>query len=67
MLAKYPGRCYICGTPIEAGVDHYDLTAKRSFHSRCQEREDDKPDESQIQLADRLGFKHYERNTNEHN
>lgn len=61
MLAKYKSNCYICGTPIEPGVDFYDYDKKRSFHSRCQEREDDTPDESRLALADRLGFKHYER------
>lgn len=60
MIAKFPGKCYLCGNPITVGVDHYDFDKKRSYHSECQERADDSPSDEQRQLADRLGFKHYE-------
>lgn len=63
MVSLYNGFCYICGKQTFAGQDHWDAVKKRGFHSACQEREDDNPDEGQIELADRLKFKHYERET----
>ena len=59
MIAKYPGKCYLCGSPITVGKDEYDFDQKRSFHRLCVEQEEEQgPTQEQIALADRLGFTH---------
>ena len=58
MISKYNGSCHICGMATKAGKDQYDLERKVSFHSSCEEFEENQPPSpEQHALADKLGFK----------
>jgi len=35
MIAKYPGTCRLCGTPIKAGEKIKWVAGKGAFHSNC--------------------------------
>lgn len=55
ILAKFPGKCWMCGLPVVVGVDHYDTKTKRNSHILC---EIDPPfdREAAEQIAERCGF-----------
>lgn len=61
MISKYPGVCRYCKKPTLAGKDHYDLESKTGYHSKCQEDAENAPaSQEQYELADRLGYVHYD-------
>ena len=56
MIAKWPGKCGICGKPITPGVDTYGLEKKKSFHEDCLHKKDPFSDAEASDLADRCLF-----------
>lgn len=55
MISKYPGHCFLCNEPTQAGIDQYDLQMKRSYHADCEENQPPGPDA--YVLADSLGYR----------
>ena len=56
MIAKFPGKCSICGKAITVGVDEYDYETKTNYHRGCYEEADRKLRKAQEQLAEELGY-----------
>jgi len=57
MISKYNGKCRFCKEPTLAGVDHYDLAKKVSYHEACLANRDvSEGEEEKDELADKLGF-----------
>lgn len=58
MISKYNGNCFICGMATRAGKDLYDLDRKASYHSACEEaQENQPPGADQLALASKLGYR----------
>ena len=61
MIAKYPGKCRYCQSPIMIKRDEYDIETKTSYHLECKDEEETRPpDPADYRLADALGFIHYD-------
>ena len=61
MIAKYPGKCRYCGSPVMIGRDEYDIETKTSYHLECREEEDNAPPSpADYRRAEALGFIHYD-------
>lgn len=58
MISKYPGTCFLCNKPTQAGVDHYDLDSKKSYHAKCEQQNELFSQAEAEQLAERLGYRH---------
>ena len=54
VLSKFNGTCSYCNRPTKAGLDHYDLDKKSSYHETCDPS--NRSLEQAHALADRLGF-----------
>ena len=61
MIAKYPGKCRYCQSPIMIKRDEYDIESKTSYHIECKEDQDNAPPSSaDYRRAEALGFIHYD-------
>ncbi|HEY6382035.1 MAG TPA: hypothetical protein VIY07_09550 [Pseudolabrys sp.] len=56
MISKYPGICIHCKRPTKAGVDHYDLDKKESYHAECRELAESGPTADEFAAAERCGY-----------
>ena len=58
MQSRFPGKCRCCGEAFEKGSDiDYDRDSRMAYLPGHRPQADDEPDESMVELADRLGFR----------
>ena len=58
MQSLFPGKCRCCGKAFEKGSDiDYDRDSRMAYLPGHRPQADDEPDESMVELADRLGFR----------